>query len=101
MFYSVQLDHYNSVPLASNQINRLSGKRDGSMQRSGSIPVSSFPNSRTDSPSSTLPKGCTLRASSRSGTLRSVMQPPPPPYATSSYPPSYVGSTRSVTVPPQ
>ncbi|GFU58455.1 epsilon-sarcoglycan [Nephila pilipes] len=98
---SVQLDQYNSVPLAPNQINRLSGKRNGSMQRSGSIPVSSFPNSRTDSPNSTLPKGCTLRASSRSGTLRSVMQPPPPPYATSSYPPSYVGSTRSVTVPPQ
>ncbi|XP_055925460.1 epsilon-sarcoglycan-like isoform X1 [Argiope bruennichi] len=98
---SLQLDQYNGVPLGSNQINRLHGKRDSSMQRSGSIPVSSFPNSRTDSPASTLPKGCTLRGSSRTGTLRSVMQPPPPPYATSSYPPSYVGSARNVAMPPQ
>ncbi|GIX69966.1 epsilon-sarcoglycan [Caerostris extrusa] len=73
---SVQLDHYNGGPLAPNQISRLSGKRGNSMQRSGSIPVSSFPNSRTDSPASTLPKNSTLRGSSRTGTLRSVMQPP-------------------------
>ncbi|XP_067126574.1 epsilon-sarcoglycan isoform X1 [Centruroides vittatus] len=76
---SVQMNQYNSIQRASNQLCHLSNKRD-SFPQSSSTPGSSLPRSRTGSPSSTLPKSNTLRSTSRTGTLRGTGPPPPPPY---------------------
>ncbi|XP_054722017.1 epsilon-sarcoglycan-like [Uloborus diversus] len=76
---SLQMDHYSTLQHASVKASRLSVKRN-SLPESASTPASSFPCSNANSPSVTLSKGCTLRSSSRTGTTRGIMIPPPPPY---------------------
>lgn len=76
---SVQMNQYNSIQAANNQLHHLTDKRD-SFPQSSSTPGSSLPRSRTGSPSSTLPKSNNLRSTSRTGTLRGTGPPPPPPY---------------------
>lgn len=84
---SMQLDHYKFIQRGSAQNPRLLGKRDSL----GSTPTSSFPCSRAPSPTLTMLKGGQLRPSSRTGTLRNLMHPAPPPYTSTT-----LGSRRSM-----